>query len=189
MLNKEFIQELKKSYDGNTGERRQIISRSNNVLHDAKRIIFSLHRSDMDRATELLAAVEETLRGLEDQFGYERLIQEGAYNAAVEEYAEAKFFYLLEKSEKIGEFEKIKVGLDGYLGGLCDLTGELVRKAVNLAAKGERSEVGKTKQLIEDIMAELVEFDMTGYLRTKYDQARGNLRKIEQVWYEINLRK
>jgi hypothetical protein len=38
-------------------------------------------------------------------------------------------------------------------------------------------------------MAELVEFDMAGYLRTKYDQARGNTRKIEQINYEINLRK
>jgi len=38
-------------------------------------------------------------------------------------------------------------------------------------------------------MSELVEFDMTGYLRTKYDQAKGNLRKIEQINYEINLRK
>jgi hypothetical protein len=38
-------------------------------------------------------------------------------------------------------------------------------------------------------MEQLVEFDMTGYLRTKYDQAKGNLRKIEQIHYEINLKK
>ena len=37
-------------------------------------------------------------------------------------------------------------------------------------------------------MAELVEFDMTGYLRTKYDQAKRNLRKIEQIDYEIKIR-
>jgi hypothetical protein len=30
---------------------------------------------------------------------------------------------------------------------------------------------------------------MTGYLRTKYDQAKGNLRKIEQIDYEIKIRK
>ena len=38
-------------------------------------------------------------------------------------------------------------------------------------------------------MTELVEFDMTGYLRTKYDQARASLRKIEQIDYEIKTRK
>ena len=38
-------------------------------------------------------------------------------------------------------------------------------------------------------MASLVEFDMTGYLRTKYDQAKSSLRKIEQIDYDIKIRK
>ncbi len=37
-------------------------------------------------------------------------------------------------------------------------------------------------------MAQLVDLDLTGYLRTKYDQARGHLRKLEQMAYEIKLR-
>ncbi len=37
-------------------------------------------------------------------------------------------------------------------------------------------------------MGQLIDFDMTGYLRTKYDQARGHLRKLEQMAYEIKLR-
>jgi predicted translin family RNA/ssDNA-binding protein len=189
MLNKKFIQDLKKEYDARNGERRQIISRSNMALHDAKRIIFSLHRGDSDRATELLTAVEELLTGLEKQFGFLRIKEEGAYNAAVEEYVEAKMFFRITNGEKIDKIKKITVGHESYLGGICDLTGELVRKAVNMAAKGDFKEVEKIKEMIGDIMAELVEFDMTGYMRTKYDQARGNLKKIEQVSYEINLRK
>ena len=55
--------------------------------------------------------------------------------------------------------------------------------------KRKFNEVGKYKLIANDIMAELVEFDMTGYLRTKYDQAKGHLRKIEQVAYEVKLRK
>jgi len=75
------------------------------------------------------------------------------------------------------------------LGGICDLTGELVRRAINQAAEGNLQEVDKIKQIINEIMSELVEFDMTGYLRTKYDQAKTNLRKKEQINYEINIRK
>ena len=37
-------------------------------------------------------------------------------------------------------------------------------------------------------MGQLIDFDMTGYLRTKYDQSRGHLRKLEQMTYEIKLR-
>jgi predicted translin family RNA/ssDNA-binding protein len=189
MLNKKFIQQLKKDHDARTGERRQIISRSNSALNDAKRIIFSLHRGDLERATALLADVEKNLAELEKKFGYTRIKEEGAYGAAVEEYVEAKMFYRVLKGEKIDKIAKLKIGIEGYIGGICDLTGELVRRAVNCAAKGELDEVAKINGIINDIMAELVEFDISGYLRTKYDQARTNLRKIEQVAYEISMRK
>lgn len=68
------------------------------------------------------------------------------------------------------------------------MIGELVRYATNQAAKGKFGEVAKTKKLAEDIMGQLIDFDMTGYLRTKYDQSRGHLRKLEQMAYEIKLR-
>jgi len=37
-------------------------------------------------------------------------------------------------------------------------------------------------------MAELIEFDLAGYLRTKYDQAKTNLKKIEYIAYELKLK-
>ena len=72
--------------------------------------------------------------------------------------------------------------------GICDLTGELVRRAVNQVVQGNTGEAEKIKQAINEIMAELVEFDMTGYLRTKYDQAKRNLKKIEHIIYELKIR-
>jgi len=188
MINKKFIQKLKKEYDDNNSERRQIISLANIVLHDSKRVIFSLHRGDEKKAKESLNNIEKILRKLEDKFSLKRINEEGSYKAAVEEYVEAKTFYLVLSGEKIDIFKNIKLKYDSYLGGLCDLTGELVRRAVNQAASGNIKEVEKIKQIISDIMAELVEFDMTGYLRTKYDQAKRNLQKIEQINYEIKIR-
>ena len=98
-------------------------------------------------------------------------------------------FYLVMAGEKVDKIKGINLNIDSYLGGLCDLTGELVRQAINRAAKGNFEEVGKMKKIINEIMVELVEFDMTGYLRTKYDQAKNNLRKIEQNEYEVRMRK
>ena len=189
MINKKFIQKLKKEYDDHESERRQIISLSNVVLHDSKRVIFSLHRSDEKKAVASLKEIEGILAKLESKFGLTRLNEEGSYKAATEEYAEAKLLYLVLSGEKIDAFRAVKLNFDSYLGGLCDLTGELVRRAVNQAAAGNTAEAGRMKKLIGDIMAELVEFDMTGYLRTKYDQAKGNLRKVEQIDYEIKIRK
>ena len=189
MINKKFIQSLKKEHEENNSERRQIISLSNIILHDSKRVIFSLHREDIEKAKASLDEIEKILIKLEKKFGYKRIMVEGSYRAAVEEYVEAKTFYLVIKGKKIDKFKNIKIAYDGYLGGICDLTGELVRRATNQAAKGNTKEVTRIKLIINDIMAELVEFNMTGYMRTKYDQARGGLRKIEQMDYDIKIRK
>lgn len=189
MINKNFSKKLKKEYEEHNSERRQIISLSNIVLHDSKRIIFTLHRGDMETAEKNFLEIENIIKKLDKKFGYKRLNEEGSYKAGVEEYIEAKMFYLILKGKNIDKIKDLKLTFESYLGGICDTTGELVRFAVNQAAKGNIKEVKKTKDIISDIMSELVEFDMTGYLRTKYDQARGNLRKIEQVNYEVSLRK
>lgn len=189
MINKTFIKKLKEEHNAHDSERRQIISLSNTVLHDSKRVIFGLHRGDKKKAEESLKEIEKILDKLEKKFGYVRISQEGAYKAGVEEYVEAKSFYQVLKGEKVSKFKNIKISHDSYLAGICDLTGELVRRAINEAAAGNLKEVNQVKKIINDIMTELVEFNMTGYLRTKYDQARGNLRKIEHINYEIKIRK
>ena len=189
MINKKFVQQLKKEHDAHESERRQIISLANIVLHDSKRVIFALHRSDMAKANDSLREIEKILAGSEKKFGYARLAQEGAYKAGVEEYVEAKMLNKLISGEKVDIIKSLTINAESYLSGICDLTGELVRQAVNQAAAGQLKEVARIKGLIDEIMAELVEFDLAGYLRTKYDQARGNARKIEQINYEINLRK
>ncbi len=189
MIDKKFIQKLKEEHKEANSERRQIISRSNIVLHDSKRVIFSLHRGDQKKAEESLREIEVILKELQAKFSFNRVSKEGSYKAAVEEYVEAKTFYLVINGKKIEKFKGIKISFDSYLGGICDLTGELVRRAVNKAAAGEVKEVLKLKEYINQIMAELVEFDMAGYMRTKYDQARASLRKIEQINYDISIRK
>jgi predicted translin family RNA/ssDNA-binding protein len=188
MINKKFIQKLKKDYDQHEGERRQIISFSNGVLNDAKRAIFALHREDKAKAEALLSEAEKSLARAEKSFGFNRLREEGAYKAGVEEYVEAAMLYRVISGKKVDLIENITIDMESYLGGISDLTGELVRRAINLAAAGKTKEVLKVKDVINDIMAELVEFDMTGYLRTKYDQARTNLKKIEHIVYDLKLR-
>ncbi|MEA1936626.1 MAG: hypothetical protein U9N04_00760 [Patescibacteria group bacterium] len=185
MINKKFIQKLKKEYDQKESERTQIISLSGVALHNSKRIIFALHRGDIQKAEKKLIETEKIFQKMEKEFGHRRISEEGSYRAGAEEYVEAKMFCLVIAGKKIDKIREIKINPVIYLGGICDLTGELLRKAINEAANGNFDEVEKMKKTINEIMAELIEFDMVGYLRTKYDQAKNNLRKIEQVDYEI----
>jgi predicted translin family RNA/ssDNA-binding protein len=188
MIDVKFLETLKTNYRANESERRQIISASNNILFEAKKTIFALQRDDFKAAAAKLSDMETALKNLAGRFGTERLQREGAYKAAVEEYLEGKTFFLVIKNKKIAAVEDLKLDYEGYLGGVCDMIGELVRYATNRAAAGKFGEVAKIKKVSEDIMSQLIDFDMTGYLRTKYDQARGHLRKLEQMAYEIKLR-
>ena len=189
MINKKFIQKLKQDHKDWDGQRRQIISLSNIVLHDSKRVIFSLHRGDKEEAGKNLEEIEKIIKNLEKKFGRERIGAEGAFRAATEEYVEAKMLYLVLAGKTIDKIKGINLNFESYLGGICDLTGELVHRAVNEAAGGNLVEVKKVNAIINEIMAQLIEFDMTGYLRTKYDQAKGNLRKIEQINYETRTKR
>lgn len=188
MINDKFLKKLKDDYRANESERRQIISASNNILFEAKKNIFALQRDDFKAAETKMSDMEKALKNLEERFGFERLHREGAYKAAVEEYLEGKTLYLAIKKKDIASVSGLSLDYEAYLGGICDMIGELVRYATNRAANGKFSEVAKIKKLAEDIMGQLIDFDMTGYLRTKYDQARGHLRKLEQMAYEIKLR-
>jgi len=188
MINAKFLVQLKKEYRAQESERRQIISASNNILFQSKKTIFALQRQDFSTGKEKLEEIAKLLKDLAQRFGANRLNQEGTYKAAVEEYLEAYTFYQIISGKKIDKVKGLSLDHSSYLGGICDLIGELVRYATNQAAKGKFSEVEKIKSISEDIMAGLLDFDMTAYLRTKYDQARGHLRKLEQMAYDIRIR-
>jgi predicted translin family RNA/ssDNA-binding protein len=188
MINKKFINKLRSDYSKSQSERRQIISVSNGILSDSKRTIFALHRGEIEAAEKNLTAIETELKKMEKNFGFNRNEEEGSYKAAVEEYAEAKMFYYFLSGKKLDKFPEIKLDFDSYIGGICDFTGEMVRYATNQAAAGNFDKVTKIKEEINSVIGELINFDLSGYLRTKYDQCRSNLRKIEEMAYEIKLK-
>ena len=79
---------------------------------------------------------------------------------------------------------------EGYLSAVCDLTGELVRKAVNQATKRKFKEVEKYRDTVEEIIGELIKLNMNnGHLRSKFDDAKRNLRRLEEMLYDIRIKR
>jgi translin len=189
MRKKKFFEELKKSYLFFNDNRRKVIGLSAEALHRSKVAIFTMHRGKYQEGAVMLSEVEKSLSGLESTFKKAPgLRYEGSYKAALEEYAEAKLFYHLALSGELVEIKDLPIDFDTYLAGLCDATGELVRLAIKEATNKNFKQVFAIKELVTDIMGELVEFNLTSYLRTKHDQAKTNLRKLEQMIYEITLK-
>ncbi|MCK5459846.1 hypothetical protein KAI52_01920 [Candidatus Parcubacteria bacterium] len=190
MLNKDLIKYLREKHSDFIKSRRMLIKESGEILSLSKRAIFSFHRDDFEQGNIFIEKAEDCLSSIQKRFIEKdiSLLQEGSLKAAQEEFIEAKFFSLALTEKDLGKIKDIEINYESYIGGLCDLTGELTRKSVNLAIAGDFKKVFYFKEFIEEIIGEIIQFDLTGYLRVKYDQAKNNLRKTEKICYDIKMR-
>jgi predicted translin family RNA/ssDNA-binding protein len=116
---------------------------------------------------------------------YPYLYANPAIGIGFEEYVEAVLLYNYIKNKPLPTAASLQVTPDTYLGGLSDLTGELVR----LAHQNE-----KQVKAIHDYVAGI--YDLTIPLsitrnsatRTKLETIGSNLRKIESIIYDLKLR-
>jgi predicted translin family RNA/ssDNA-binding protein len=190
MIDKSFFKTLKEKYSAFAQGRREVIALAGDAQHASKRAIFALHRDDTDNAAALLADAAAKLSQVRAMFVKRpELAHEGSFRAAMEEFAEAKLYEQFVATGNVGEIPGAEIDYDTYLGGLSDLTGELARRQVRFATAGDADEAKRLKEEIEAIVAELLEMDLSGYLRTKFDQAKNNLRRAEDIVYELSLRR
>lgn len=188
-LNKSHTNKLKKHMLAYANKRRDVIKQSGDALHHAKRAIFAMHRDNLKEADEKLKQSEAIFRMLEKKYKNDIEVKsEGSYRAAVEEYVEANLLYQFLISGKIGPIKKLDVEPNLYIAGLCDVPGELLRYATKAATGKDLKTVEKCVKMAQEIVGELIEFNLTNYLRTKFDQAKRAVQKLEYVFYELSLR-
>lgn len=191
MINKKLFDHLKDKHENFIKNRRMLIKETSDILSASKQAIFAYHRSDKKEAERLIKEAEKGLKSIDDRFVSKNpsLLQEGSLKAAQEEFMEAKFFGLVLDNKKLDLVKGIEIHFESYFGGLCDLTGELVRKSVNLVSAGKMKDVQRFRKITEEVIKELIKFNLVGQLRTKYDQARNNLRKMEDIAYDIKIKR
>ncbi|KKU07533.1 MAG: hypothetical protein UX09_C0028G0013, partial [Candidatus Uhrbacteria bacterium GW2011_GWE2_45_35] len=168
--------------------RRHMFHACNDATAIAKRAIFALHRDNLTEAEQLLDEARKLIAkaGAETK-KHPELRGQGPYKAAQEEFAEALLYqnYLLKGDWK--NAEALKFDPEIFLGALSDATGELVRYAVRQATKSNIKAVEKARDVVETTIGYILELDLTGDLRQKGDQAKRNLRSLEDMMYQIGL--
>ncbi len=190
MLKKSYVEQLKKDLHEYALIRRDVIKNADDALHHAKRVIFDLHRGDIKEADQKLKLVESIMKDLNKKYKKNNKIHdEGAYMAALEEYVEASLMYQFVLKGSLGEIKGLPVTGETYLAGLCDVPGELFRYAIRAATNHDIETVKKCADTASEIIGELMEFNLTKYLRNKFDQAKQASHKLEMVVYEVTLRK
>lgn len=189
MLDKKFFQIIRKDLLSYAEKRREVIKECGDAQHLAKRAIFALQRDNVSEAKESLSEAERILHALNKKHQkVEGLFDEGSYKAALEEYVEAVLLQQFLENKPWGEIQGIKIDSDTYIGGLADVPGELLRYAIKSATEKKFDMVKKCFIAAEEVIGEMVDMNLTGYNRQKFDQAKQALHKLQQVVYEVSLR-
>lgn len=187
MLNKKEFEKIRKEMDDFERKRELLIQKSREIIKLSKQIIYSLHRNDLKGASEKIAQIKKEKTKLE-KISKKRLATD-MDKVAMQEYVEALCYYEFVKYNRISSKSSLKVNSENYLMGLCDLTGELVRKAVADVINKRFKEALRIKELVDEIYGEFLKFNLrNSELRKKSDSIKWNLKKLEDVIFDIKIK-
>lgn len=200
LVAEEEIDALRKRMEHRDALRESLIKKSRDGQKAAKNAIYALHRGDKEKALELIEQSEKCIK--EDLLPIvqeEPPLKRGSYSNVLEEYAEAKLFYAWlfgktdDKESPSGDLLTpedfaIELSPEEYLGGLCDLTGEIGRYAVQRGTA--RDTAGVKLSLLSNscilTTIETMERAPSG-INKKMDQLRRSAEKLERMLYEMSL--
>eukprot|EP00606_Chrysophyceae_sp_TOSAG23-5_P000767 GSChrysophyteH2.ASY1.ANO1.1343.1 assembled CDS len=168
--------------------REQVIKDSRDVQKLAKQAIFSVHRGNLkmsrtqlddalNKANAILALIVES-----------PTLRNGAFSNSLEEWAEGILTLEWAVSKRVVPKEELKIcNTAEYVGALSDFTGEIGRMAVAKAVKRDLDGVRETLQADVAISSGLQQVNVGGKFTKKVDAVNTNLRKIEDVVYELSM--
>lgn len=189
MISKKLINNLKSDIEKRDRARTRILGAGHGLGREAKHVIFSLQRGQKKEAGEALENLEKKLKPLIASAVKDGLRKEGVLQAVVEEYLEAVYLTRVMENKPLPEKLAFAASADEQLGALSDLTGELVRAAVLEATKGHYSRIKQYRDATEELYGVLLQMNLSGALRSKRDAASRNLKRLEEILYDLALKK
>jgi predicted translin family RNA/ssDNA-binding protein len=172
---------MKKELEQAESERELHMQSSRELTRKSKLAIYAVHRGDPKGAETLLTEVKKEIVKINKNTNIYY-----HYSPTLQEYCEAACFLAFTQNKNIPTHKELGIDAENYLLGICDLTGELARLAVNKAIKKDKKTVENIRNIIDLILGEFLQFDLkNGELRKKYDSIKWNLSKVEQVLYDL----
>jgi len=141
------------------------------------------NNSEADKSLEKAEKMYEELLGLLQTNSYLHSI--GGIHVGTEEYVEARLLADYLEGKALSSLEELNVQHDSYIGGLCDMSGELLRYS--------RRNPDKMKQIeadLDSLYQECLQVIVTrnGAIRKKLGDLERNMKKIEDMIFQWELR-
>ena len=186
MLSKNEFNKIRQEMHKIDLKREEIIQLSREIITVSKQIIYAAQRNELEEAEKSIKIIREKIKKLKK---VNIPADTNINSVAFQEYVEAIAFYEFVKNKKIPTKASLGVSAEDYLSGLCDLTGELVRKAIYDVIHKKFGEAERIKELVHDIYGEFLKLHLrNGELRKKSDSIKWNLKKLEEVMYDIEMK-
>lgn len=184
-LPEEFAK-LKKELEASDAKREELIAKTREVVKQSKTAIYALQRGDIKTADDALSKMKKEV-ALLGKYS-ENASYAGAIKPAIQEFVEAAALKEFISAGKILPKMELGVSAENYLAGLCDVSGEIVRKAINAAINDDATIVVSAKKYVEDLYYNMMQFDLrNGELRRKFDGLKYDLKKLEDVLLSMKM--
>ena len=184
MLEKKEFNEIRDKLKEFDIHREETIQSSREIISLSKQIIYASQREDYKGAEKPIKQIKSKISSLRTA-NFDTNINKVAF----QEYVEAICFYEFLKTGKLPSYKKLNVEVDDYLMGLCDLTGELGRKAIFDVIHKNYKKAKEIKDLVNEIYGEFLKLNLrNGELRKKADTIKWNLKKLEEVMYDLAIK-
>lgn len=183
-----LLQQQIEKYRKQNAQRNRLKALSNEIRGQSKQTVALLRRDHVRTSKVVLLKIEQLIRDAGALIKkHPDLRHEGFYVEALEEYAEARVLYnfIIGSAPKFPA--RIFLSPEEIIGGICDATGELVRKAISDASVGTLKKIEMYRSVIEGVSQALTTMGLQGKLRHKYDDVERNLQKLENIIYDIKL--
>jgi translin len=185
MINKQEFKQIKKELENFDKKREELILLSREIIKLSKQCIYSIHRNEIKSAEKFLSQMQKKIPTIKQK----KTLETNMGNVAIQEYVEAYAYLYFIKNKELITKKECDCDNENYLLGICDLTGELMRKAVNETINQNYELVFKIHKLTSEIYHQFLEFNLrNSELRKKSDSIKWNLTKIEDLVLKIKLR-
>ncbi len=162
--------------------RDSTLSRSRSLIRDCAHCIRAMHRHELARAEEMLAAIRRDAQEMVEPLAdFPDLYHTGYTQDALKELVEAHLLYAFITDGRLATPEELAVTGATYLKGLTEAATEMRRFALDLMRQDRVEEAAPFLTMMDEIYSLLVTVDfadaITGGLRRQTDVLRGVLER------------
>ena len=179
----EIIDKIEKEIDEKNQVKEDVLHLSRSIVINCRKAIQKMHQNKLFDAKEM---IKETSRFIAELYDTSKKFPDissaGYAENAAQEYVEATCLYHILNNDNLPYPESLLTSNTSYLTGLCDVVGELRRKALDAMMNSEIETAHRFLDIMENMYDAILRFDYPSSLvpiKRKQDVLRTLVEKTQ----------